>query len=81
MENLNIQFTHAVTGRVQFRKDEMKNRFKISKFRSDKDFNVKISLQGLDDGDWTAFMDWEYNNQLFMLERHFTMLNENMEPL
>jgi len=75
MEDLKIQFTHPVKGKIQLRNKLTKNKVKMLNFSSDKDFSVAINLNHLSDGNWTASLEWEHNNQLFLLKRNFKIVD------
>ena len=77
MKALKIQFMHPVQGRIQLRKKEMMNKVKSRIFRSDEDFTVDINTKDLTDGDWTASLEWNHDNQPFFLEKHFRVIDEN----
>ncbi len=80
MEALKIQFTHPVKGRIRLRKKEAK-KVKTFKFRSNEDFSVEISIKGLNDGNWTASLEWVHDKQLFLVEKHFRIVDKEMAAL
>ncbi len=80
MEDLKIQFTHLVKGKVQIRENLKEDNVKMLDFKSDKDFMVKINIEDLTDGDWTASLEWTHDNEPFLIEKHFSILNEKLIP-
>ncbi len=77
MKALKIQFIHPVQGRIQLRNKEMINKVKSLNFISDEDFMVDINTKELADGDWTASLEWNHDNQPFFLEKHFKVIDED----
>lgn len=75
MEDLKIQFTHAVQGKIQLRRKQAEKEVKVKSFRSDKDFTFDIDIKGLADGDWTASLEWNHDNQPFLIEKHFKIVD------
>lgn len=81
MKTLKIQFAHPVKGRIQLRKNEAKSKVESFNFGSDEDFAVEICLKNLIDGNWTASLQWEHNSQHFLIQRHFKIVNTEMDSL
>lgn len=78
MEHLKIQFSHPVQGKVQLRNKLTEDKVKMLNFKSDEDFTVNISIQGLTDGDWIAALEWNHDNEPFLIEEHFKIVDEKL---
>ncbi len=78
MENLKIQFSHPVHGKAQLRNKSIAHKVKILNFKSDEDFTVSINIDGLIDGDWTASLEWNHDNEPFLVEKYFKILNKEL---
>ncbi|MBC7653200.1 MAG: hypothetical protein H7098_01860 [Oligoflexus sp.] len=78
MEDLIIQFSHHVQGKVQLREKLTENKVKMLDFKSDEDFTVKINIQGLTDGEWTASLEWNHDNKPFFIEEHFKIVDKKL---
>ncbi|MBC7653201.1 MAG: hypothetical protein H7098_01865 [Oligoflexus sp.] len=77
MKGLKIQFSHHVQGKVQIRnKQQTEKKVKMLNFSSNEDFSVDIEINNLNDGNWTAFLEWENDNQFFLLKRHFKIVDK-----
>lgn len=76
MEDLKIQFSHPVKGRIQLRRKTAGSMVKTLNFKSDKHFTVDVDVQHLNDGNWIASLEWEYNNQPFLMQRHFKIVDK-----
>ena len=80
MEYLKIQFSHPVEGKVQIKENLTENNVKILDFKSDKDFTVNINIKDLIDGNWTASLKWNHNNEAFLIEEHFQIEDKKLIP-
>ncbi len=76
MKNLKIQFSHPVKGRIQLRNKKTEKKVKMLDFISNKDFSVDIDINNLNDGTWTASLEWEHDNQFFLLNRNFKIVDK-----
>lgn len=75
MKNLKIQFSHPVKGRIQLRDKKTEKKVKMLNFISNNDFSVDIDINNLNDGNWTASLEWEHDNQFFLLKRSFNIVD------
>jgi glycine cleavage system H lipoate-binding protein len=76
MKDIQIQFSHPVEGKIQIRNKQADKKVKMLNFSSDKDFLVDIDINNLNDGNWIASLEWEHNDQFFLLKRNFEILNQ-----
>jgi glycine cleavage system H lipoate-binding protein len=76
MKDIQIQFSHPVKGKIQIRNKQADKKVKMLNFSSDKDFLVDIDINNLNDGNWIASLEWEHNDQFFLLKRNFEILNQ-----
>lgn len=75
MKNFKIQFSHPVKGRIQLRDKKTEKNVKMLNFISNNDFSVDIDINNLNDGNWTASLEWEHDNQFFLLKRSFNIVD------
>lgn len=76
MKDLKIQFSHPVKGRIQIRNKQGEKNVKMLNFNSNVDFCVDIDINNLNDGNWIASLEWEHDNQFFLLKRHFKIVEK-----
>lgn len=56
----------------------MEDKVKMLNFKSDEDFIVNINIKGLTDGDWTASLEWNHDNESFLMEESFRIVDKKL---